>query len=51
MNIKDGTAAYNNLRYQDAITLLEKGLSKVDNEDARRMLASAYMKTNDYQKA
>lgn len=51
MNIKDGTAAYNNLRYQDAITLLEKGLSKVEDEDARRMLAESYMKTNDYQKA
>ncbi|MBI1268020.1 MAG: OmpA family protein [Cryomorphaceae bacterium] len=51
MNIKDGTAAYNNLRYQDAITLLEKGLTKVEDENARRMLASAYMKTNDFQKA
>jgi outer membrane protein OmpA-like peptidoglycan-associated protein len=51
MYVKSGKQAYNDLRYQDAIWNLEKGLAKKDNADGRRMLAESYMMVNNYQKA
>lgn len=51
MYVKSGKQAFNDLRYQDAIWNLEKGLAKKDNADGRRMLAESYMMVNNYQKA
>lgn len=51
VSIKDGMKAYEELRYQDAITHLENGLSKTDDPDARRALADAYLATNQYSQA
>jgi outer membrane protein OmpA-like peptidoglycan-associated protein len=49
--IKGGKKAYNDLKYQDAIWYLEKGLEKKDNPEARRMLALSYAMTHNYTKA
>lgn len=49
--IKSGKDAYSDMKYQDAIWFLEKGLQKKDDPQARRMLAEAYLKTNNFQKA
>jgi outer membrane protein OmpA-like peptidoglycan-associated protein len=49
--INSGKKAYNDLDYQEAITLLEKGLAKKDNEEGRRMLAESYMMVNDFENA
>jgi tetratricopeptide (TPR) repeat protein len=49
--INSGKKAYEDLNYQEAITLLEKGLSKKDNEEARKMLAESYMMVNDFENA
>jgi peptidoglycan-associated lipoprotein len=49
--IKSGKEAFENLQYQDAIFYLEKGISKKDDPEGRRMLAESYLMTNNYQKA
>lgn len=49
--IRSGKQSYNDLRYQDAIWSLEKGLVKKDDPEARRMLAESYLLTNDIAKA
>ena len=49
--IRSGKQSYNELRYQDAIWSLEKGLVKTDDPEARRMLAESYLMTNDIAKA
>jgi peptidoglycan-associated lipoprotein len=49
--IRTGKQAHADLRYQDAIWSLEKGLKKKDNPDARRLLAESYMMVNDFRKA
>ena len=49
--INSGKKAYEDLNYSEAITLLEKGLSKKDNEEARKMLAESYMMVNDFENA
>jgi peptidoglycan-associated lipoprotein len=49
--IKSGKEAYDNLQYHDAIYYLEKGISKKDDPDGRRILAESYLMTNNYQKA
>jgi outer membrane protein OmpA-like peptidoglycan-associated protein/tetratricopeptide (TPR) repeat protein len=51
ISIKDGLQAYNELRYQDAITHLENGLSKKEDPAARRALAASYLATNQFQRA
>ena len=51
VSIKDGMQAYDELRYKDAITHLENGLSKVDDVEARKALADAYMRTNRFNEA
>lgn len=51
LHLKDGKTAYGNLEYQDAIYHLEKGLSKKEDIDARRELASTYFNINEFQKA
>jgi peptidoglycan-associated lipoprotein len=49
--IKSGKEAYENLQYHDAIYYLEKGISKKDDQEGRRILAESYLMTNNYQKA
>lgn len=49
--LDNGKAAYDELKYQDAITNLEKGLAKKSNTEGRLILADAYMKTNEFEKA
>jgi len=49
--IRTGKEAHADLRYQDAIWSLEKGLSKKDNPEARRLLAESYLMVNDYRNA
>lgn len=51
ISIKDGLEAYDDLRYQDAITHLENGLSKKEDPTARRALAASYLETNQFQQA
>jgi peptidoglycan-associated lipoprotein len=51
MYIKSGKQAFSNLRYQDAIWNLEKGLAKKDNPAGRRMLAESYLMVNNAPKA
>ncbi len=51
MSVKDGIQAYEELRYQDAIVHLEKGLSKVDSDPGRRALAESYLRTNEFAKS
>ncbi|MFT5920948.1 MAG: peptidoglycan-associated lipoprotein [Flavobacteriales bacterium] len=48
VSIKDGIQAYEDLRYQDAIVHLEKGLSKEDSDPGRRALAESYLRTNSF---
>jgi outer membrane protein OmpA-like peptidoglycan-associated protein/tetratricopeptide (TPR) repeat protein len=49
--IKSGREAFNDMKYQDAIWYLERGLSKKDDASARKMLAESYLRTNDFAKA
>lgn len=49
--IRTGKDAYADLRYQDAIWSLEKGLKRKDNAEARRLLAESYLKVNDFKNA
>jgi peptidoglycan-associated lipoprotein len=49
--IKSGKEAFDNLQYHDAIYYLEKGISKKDDPEGRRILAESYLMTNNYQKA
>lgn len=46
VNIKDGLQAYEQLRYQEAIHRLSRGLQKQNDPEARRALAQAYAQTN-----
>jgi peptidoglycan-associated lipoprotein len=49
--LKDGNAAYEQLKYKEAIHQLEKGLAKKDDLQARINLANSYMKVNDFEQA
>ncbi|MEZ4800342.1 MAG: OmpA family protein [Flavobacteriales bacterium] len=49
--MKSGKTAYEELKYQEAIKYLEKGLSKKEDNEGRIMLAESYLKVNDYQNA
>lgn len=51
VNLKDGMQAYNELRYQDAIQHLSKGLDKLDDEAARRAYAASLFQTHRYAEA
>ncbi len=51
VNIKDGMQAHSELRHQDAIHHLSKGLEKIDDLDARRALASSLTETNRFSEA
>ncbi len=49
--LKNGKEAHDNLKYYDAIYLLEKGVKKKDSPQSRRLLAESYMHTGNYSKA
>ena len=49
--ISSGKTAYDEMKYNESIKLLEKGLAKKENFDGRMSLARAYMKTSQYSKA
>lgn len=49
--IQSGETAYEELKYEESISLLEKGLAKKEDFDARMKLAEAYMQTSQYSKA
>ena len=49
--LDNGKAAYEELKYQDAISNLEKGLAKKSDTESRLILADAYMKTNNFTQA
>ncbi len=49
--IKSGKEAYTELKYQEAIKYLDKGLAKKEDENGRRMLAESYLRVNDYSNA
>ncbi|MFY8138675.1 MAG: OmpA family protein [Flavobacteriales bacterium] len=49
--IKSGKTAYQDLKYQEAITYLEKGLAKKEDETGRKMLAESYLRVNNFQAA
>lgn len=49
--LKSGKTAFEDLKYQEAIKYLEKGLSKKDDTEARVMLADSYLKVNDFSNA
>lgn len=48
VNLKDGMQAYDELRYQDAIQHLGKGLEKLDDESARRAYAASLYQTHGF---
>lgn len=49
--LKSGKEAYTDLKYQEAIKYLDKGLVKKEDENGRRMLAESYLRVNDYPNA
>ncbi len=49
--LKSGKQAYDDLKYQDAIYFLDKGVSKKDEADARRKLAESYLKVNNFEES
>jgi peptidoglycan-associated lipoprotein len=49
--LKSGKQAYQELKYQDAIYFLGKGVSKKDEPDARRKLAESYLMVNNFEEA
>jgi outer membrane protein OmpA-like peptidoglycan-associated protein len=49
--LKNGKKAYSDLKYQDAIWYFEKGLTKKEDSEARKMLAESYLMVNDVDKA
>lgn len=51
VNLKDGMQAYDELRYQDAIQHLGKGLEKLDDESARRAYAASLYQTHRFAEA
>ena len=51
MYLKSGKQAFNDMKYQDAIWYLEKGLAKKEDPTSRRMLAESYLHTNNFTKA
>lgn len=51
MHLKNGKTAYDQYRYQDAITALEKGLSKKSDVEGQIKLADSYLRLNQFQQA
>lgn len=51
MYLKKGNEAHGNLKYQDAIRLLEKGLRKKEDYASRKNLADAYYRLSDFSSA
>ncbi len=49
--LKNGKQAYDDLKYQDAIYFLNKGVAKKDEPDARRKLAESCLKVNNFEEA
>ncbi len=49
--ISSGKTAYEELKYEESINLLEKGLAKKEDFAGRMSLARAYMSTGQYSKA
>lgn len=50
-HINNGKAAYEEYQYREAIKNLKMGLAKKEDPEAMRMLAQAYMLTNQFQAA
>lgn len=51
VSLKDGMQAYDELRYQDAIQHLGKGLEKLNDEPARRAYAASLYETHRFAEA